>query len=131
MRELLSHGAAVQAPLLSTWESFEVVIQEQSEFLIFLWTGVSTVPVEKDHMEEMITQCIVEVLSNALSKPNAPPINPECKEILKKGGKTDRERSEDKQLEVRHLKEPSEFENPHSESVEREQSQAEDDSKKR
>ncbi|XP_040524061.1 secretogranin-1 isoform X7 [Gallus gallus] len=93
--------------------------------------GVSTVPVEKDHMEEMITQCIVEVLSNALSKPNAPPINPECKEILKKGGKTDRERSEDKQLEVRHLKEPSEFENPHSESVEREQSQAEDDSKKR
>ncbi|XP_031452635.1 secretogranin-1 isoform X1 [Phasianus colchicus] len=113
------------------WESFEVVIQEQSEFLISLWTGVSTVPVEKDHMEEMITRCIVEVLSNALSKPNAPPINPECKEILKKGGKTDRERSEDKQLEVRHLKEPSEFEDPHSESVEREQSQEESDSKKR
>ncbi|XP_042734992.1 secretogranin-1 isoform X3 [Lagopus leucura] len=92
--------------------------------------GVGTVPVEKDHMEEMITRCIVEVLSNALSKPNAPPINPECKEILKKGGKTDRERSEDKQLEVRHLKEPPEFENPHSESVEREQNQAEGDSKK-
>ncbi|XP_021245550.1 secretogranin-1 isoform X2 [Numida meleagris] len=81
-------------------------------------------------MEEMITRCIVEVLSNALSKPNAPPINPECKEILKKGGKSDTERSEDKQLEVRHLKEPSEIEKPHSESVEREQSQAEDDSKK-
>lgn len=31
-----------------------------------------------------VTRCIVEVLSNALSKPNAPPINPECKEILKK-----------------------------------------------
>uniref|UniRef100_A0A803XZA2 Secretogranin-1 n=1 Tax=Meleagris gallopavo TaxID=9103 RepID=A0A803XZA2_MELGA len=81
----------------------------------------------------------VEVLANALSKPSAPPINPECKEILKKGklpffvvgGKTDRERSEDKQLEVRHLKEPSELENPHSENVEREQSQAEGDSKKR
>lgn len=31
-----------------------------------------------------VTRCIVEVLSNALSKPNAPPINPECKEILRK-----------------------------------------------
>ncbi|XP_065592641.1 secretogranin-1 isoform X1 [Cyrtonyx montezumae] len=91
--------------------------------------GVNAVPVEKDHMKEMITRCIVEVLSNALSKPNAPLINPECREVLKKGGKTDRERSEDKQLEVKHLKEPSEFEKTHSESVEREQSQAEDSKK--
>ncbi|NXI74853.1 SCG1 protein, partial [Anseranas semipalmata] len=91
--------------------------------------GVSTVPVEKDHMEEMVTRCIVEVLSNALSKLNAPPINPECKEILKKSGKNDRERSEDKQLEVRHLKDPSEIEK-HAGSVEKEQRQAEDDSKK-
>ncbi|NXC39318.1 SCG1 protein, partial [Penelope pileata] len=95
-----------------------------------LLTGVSTVPVEKDHMEEMITRCIVEVLSNALSKPNAPPINPECREILKKSGKSDRERSEDKHLEVRHLRESEEMEKHHSESVEKEQSQAEDDSKK-
>ncbi|NXJ92714.1 SCG1 protein, partial [Corythaixoides concolor] len=93
-------------------------------------TGVSTVPVEKDHIEEMVTRCIVEVLSNALSKPNAPPINPECKEILKKSGRNDRERSENKQLEVRHLKDPAEIEKHHTESVEKEQSKAEEESKK-
>ncbi|KAM6082241.1 secretogranin-1 isoform 1-T1 [Chlamydotis macqueenii] len=92
--------------------------------------GVSTVPVEKDHIEEMVTRCIVEVLSNALSKPNAPPINPECKEILKKSGRSDRERSENKQLEVRHLKGPAEIEKHHTMSVEKEQSQAEEESKK-
>ncbi|KAM9257724.1 secretogranin-1 [Cariama cristata] len=92
--------------------------------------GVSAVPVEKDHIEEMVTWCIVEVLSNALSKPNAPPINPECKEILKKSGRNDRERSENKQLEVRHLKDPAEIEKTHTGSVEKEQSQAEEESKK-
>ncbi|KAM7116962.1 secretogranin-1 isoform 1-T1 [Ciconia maguari] len=92
--------------------------------------GVSAVPVEKDHIEEMVTQCIVEVLSNALSKPNAPPINPECKEILKKSGRNDRERSENKQLEVRHLKDPAEIEKYHAGNVEKEQSQAEEESKK-
>ncbi|XP_059684508.1 secretogranin-1 [Gavia stellata] len=92
--------------------------------------GVSAVPVEKDHIEEMVTRCIVEVLSNALSKPNAPPINPECKEILKKSGRNDRERSENKQLEVRHLKDPAEIEKHHTGSVEKEQSQAEEESKK-
>ncbi|NXK53736.1 SCG1 protein, partial [Chauna torquata] len=93
-------------------------------------TGVSAVPVEKDHMEEMVTRCIVEVLSNALSKLNAPPIDPECKEILKKSGKNDRERSEGKQLEVRHLKDQAEMEKHHVGSVEEEQSKAEDDSEK-
>ncbi|NXC73927.1 SCG1 protein, partial [Anhinga anhinga] len=93
-------------------------------------TGVSAVPVEKDHIEEVVTRCIVEVLSNALSKPNAPPINPECKEILKKSGRNDRERSESKQLEVRYLKDPAEIEKHHTGSVEKEQGQAEEDSKK-
>ncbi|XP_014819857.1 PREDICTED: secretogranin-1 [Calidris pugnax] len=78
----------------------------------------------------MVTRCIVEVLSNALSKPNAPPINPECKEILKKSGRNDRERSENNQLEARHLKDPAEIENHHPGSVEKEQSQAEEESKK-
>ncbi|XP_030346599.1 secretogranin-1 isoform X2 [Strigops habroptila] len=91
--------------------------------------GVSAVPVEKDHVEEMVTRCIVEVLSNALSKPNAPPINPECKEILKKSGRNDRERSENKQLEVRHLKDPAEVEKHQTGSVEKEQSQIEEESK--
>ncbi|XP_075605742.1 secretogranin-1 isoform X4 [Balearica regulorum gibbericeps] len=93
-------------------------------------TGVSTVPVEKDHIEEMVTQCIVEVLSNALSKPNAPLINPECKEILKKSGRKGRERTENNQLEVRHLKDPAETEKHHTGSVEKQQSQAEEESKK-
>ncbi|XP_049656741.1 secretogranin-1 isoform X1 [Accipiter gentilis] len=92
--------------------------------------GVSAVPVEKDHIEEMVTRCIVEVLSNALSKPNALPINPECKEILKKSDRNDRERSENKQLEVRHLKDLAEIEKHHTGSVEKEQSQAEGESKK-
>ncbi|NXT00282.1 SCG1 protein, partial [Jacana jacana] len=92
--------------------------------------GVSAVPVEKDHIEEMVTQCIVEVLSNVLSKPNTPPINPECKEILKKSGGSDRERSKNNQLEVRHLKGPAEIENHHPGSVEREQSQTDEESKK-
>ncbi|KFQ24322.1 Secretogranin-1, partial [Mesitornis unicolor] len=92
-------------------------------------SGVSTVPVEKDHIEEMVTRCIVEVLSNALSKSNAPPINPACKEILKKSGRNDRERSENKQLEVRHLKDPAEIENHHTGSVEKGQSQVKEESK--
>ncbi|XP_066495225.1 secretogranin-1 [Tiliqua scincoides] len=32
----------------------------------------------------MVTRCIVEVLLNGLSKPNAPPIDPMCRELLKK-----------------------------------------------
>ncbi|NWI72970.1 SCG1 protein, partial [Dryoscopus gambensis] len=93
-------------------------------------TGASTVPVEKDRTEEMVTRCIVEVLSNALSKPNAPPINPECKEILKKSDKNDRERSENKQPEVRYPKDPAETEEHPTGSMEKEQRQAEEESRK-
>ncbi|KAM8809237.1 secretogranin-1 [Eudromia elegans] len=88
-------------------------------------SGVTAVPADKDHVEEMVTQCIVEVLSNALSKPNAPPINPECREILRKSGKNDRDKNEDKQVEIRHLKDPAENEEHHTGSVEKEQSQTE------
>ncbi|XP_063008438.1 secretogranin-1 isoform X1 [Melospiza melodia melodia] len=97
---------------------------------ILLPAGASTVPVEKDHTEEMVTRCIVEVLSNALSKPNAPPINPECKEILKKSDKNDRERSENEQPEVRHPKDPAETEKHPPGSMEKEQRQAEEESEK-
>ncbi|NXM62860.1 SCG1 protein, partial [Illadopsis cleaveri] len=93
-------------------------------------TGASTVPVEKDHTEEMVTRCIVEVLSNALSKPNAPPINPECKEILRRSDKNDRERSENKEPEVRHPKEPADSQKHPAGSVEKEQRQAEEESEK-
>ncbi|NWX22607.1 SCG1 protein, partial [Aegotheles bennettii] len=96
---------------------------------VSLPTGVSTVPVEQDHAEEMVARCIVEVLSNALSKPSGPPINPECKEILKKSGRHDRGRGESKQLEVKRLKEPAEPEKHHTGSVEKEHGQAEEESK--
>ncbi|NWX89887.1 SCG1 protein, partial [Nothoprocta pentlandii] len=94
-------------------------------------TGVSAVPADKARIEEMVTECIVEVLSNALSKPNAPPINPECKEILRKSGKNDREQNGDKQVEMRHLREPAENEEHHAGSVEKEQGQTEMESKTR
>ncbi|NWR73917.1 SCG1 protein, partial [Centropus unirufus] len=93
-------------------------------------SGVGAVPVEKDHIEEMVTRCIVEVLSNALSKPNAPPINPECKDILKKSGRKDRERSENEQLEVWRSKDPAETEKHPTGSTGQEQSQGGEESKK-
>uniref|UniRef100_A0A7M4EXM4 Secretogranin-1 n=2 Tax=Crocodylus porosus TaxID=8502 RepID=A0A7M4EXM4_CROPO len=96
--------------------------------------GVSAIPLEKDHVEEMVTRCIVEVLSNALLKPNAPPINPQCKEILKKSARHDREEKKnenaDEPLEVRHLKETGEDEKHQHVSVEEEQSQNEEQSKR-
>ncbi|NXM71975.1 SCG1 protein, partial [Serilophus lunatus] len=115
-------------PLHSSENSEE--LYRSVDTLPSLPTGVSAVPVEIDHTEEMVTQCIVEVLSNALSKPNAPPINPECKEILKTSGRNDRERSENKQLEVRHSQDPAEAEKHHIDSMEKEQSQAGEKSKK-
>ncbi|KAM4042073.1 secretogranin-1 [Anomaloglossus baeobatrachus] len=56
--------------------------------------------------EEMVTRCIVEVLSNALAKPNAPPIDPECKEILKKSSPHRLDEKEDlqKEYETRNIK---------------------------
>uniref|UniRef100_F7AAQ4 Secretogranin-1 n=1 Tax=Monodelphis domestica TaxID=13616 RepID=F7AAQ4_MONDO len=69
-------------------------------------------PVDKgDHIEEMVTRCIVEVLSNALSRPNAPPINPECRKILKKSGQQDKDEteneSENSKFAVRLLRDPN------------------------
>ncbi|XP_053879789.1 secretogranin-1 isoform X1 [Malaclemys terrapin pileata] len=91
--------------------------------------GISSMPMEKDHVEEMVTRCIVEVLSTALSKPNAPPINPLCKDILKKSGRHKAEKkneNEEEQLEVRHLKESSEDEKHQHTSVEEERGQKEE-----
>ncbi|XP_069788519.1 secretogranin-1-like [Narcine bancroftii] len=35
--------------------------------------------------DEMVTRCIIEALSKALAKPNAPPLTSECRQILKSG----------------------------------------------
>ncbi|KAM4831801.1 secretogranin-1 [Urocitellus parryii] len=73
--------------------------------------AVSSVPVDsRNHSEEMVTRCIIEVLSNALSKSNIPSITPECRQILKKSGKEvqDEEKSENEntKFEVRLLRDP-------------------------
>lgn len=62
-----------------------------------LATAVSSMPADtRTHNEEMVTRCIIEVLSNALLKSNAPPITPECRQVLRKSGKEvkDEEKSE-------------------------------------
>ncbi|OCT79265.1 secretogranin-1 [Xenopus laevis] len=65
-------------------------------------------PLDKgeEHPEELVTRCIVEVLSNALAKPNAPPIDPECREILKKSSRHNQDEKDNdvKQYETRNLK---------------------------
>ncbi|XP_044783850.1 secretogranin-1 isoform X2 [Bubalus bubalis] len=65
----------------------------------------------RNHNEEMVTHCIIEVLSNALLKSSAPPITPECRQVLKKNGKElkDEEKSENEntRFEVRLLRDPA------------------------
>ncbi|XP_075060110.1 secretogranin-1 [Mixophyes fleayi] len=75
-------------------------------FLMFT-LEVTAAPFDKGvRPEEMVTRCIVEVLSNALAKPNAPAIDPECKEILKKNSRhsIDETQDEQKQYETRNIK---------------------------
>lgn len=70
--------------------------------LLSLWLGVlgvGAVPLDKgEHPDETVTRCIVEVLSNALAKPNAPPIDSECREILRKSTRLNNEKLD----EVKH-----------------------------
>ncbi|XP_022350132.1 secretogranin-1 [Enhydra lutris kenyoni] len=80
--------------------------------------AVSSVPVDnRNHNEEMVTHCIIEVLSNALSKSNVPPITPECRQVLKKSRKEvkDEEKSENEntRFEVRLLRDPADASEGH------------------
>ncbi|KAB1262748.1 Secretogranin-1 [Camelus dromedarius] len=80
--------------------------------------AVSSMPVDnRNHNEEMVTRCIIEVLSSALSKSNAPPITPECRQILRKSGKEvkDEEKSENEntRFEVRLLRDPADTSEAH------------------
>ncbi|XP_036741017.2 secretogranin-1 [Manis pentadactyla] len=77
-----------------------------------LVAAVSSIPVDnKNHNEEMVTRCIIEVLSNALLEANAPPVTPGCRQVLKKSGKEvkDEEKSENEntRFEVRLLRGPA------------------------
>ncbi|XP_011279214.1 secretogranin-1 isoform X1 [Felis catus] len=80
--------------------------------------AVSSMPVDnRNHNEEMVTRCIIEVLSNALSKSNAPPITPECRQVLKKSRKEvkDEEKNENEntRFEVRLLRNPADASEAH------------------
>ncbi|KAM5246150.1 secretogranin-1 [Ctenodactylus gundi] len=80
--------------------------------------AVSSVPVEnRSHNEEMVTRCIIEVLSNALSKANVPPVTPECRQVLKKSEKEikneEKSDNENKKFEVRLLRDPGDTSEAH------------------
>ncbi|XP_051000884.1 secretogranin-1 [Acomys russatus] len=73
--------------------------------------AVSSAPVDhRDHSEEMVTRCIIEVLSNALSKSTVPTITPECRQLLERSGKEvkgeEKDENENKKFEVRLLRDP-------------------------
>ncbi|XP_011368348.1 secretogranin-1 [Pteropus vampyrus] len=81
--------------------------------------AVSSMPVDNNrkHNEEMVTRCIIEVLSNALSKSKTPPITPECRQVLKKSAKEvkDEEKSENEntRFEVRLLRDSADASEAH------------------
>ncbi|XP_003933268.2 secretogranin-1 [Saimiri boliviensis] len=83
--------------------------------------AVNSMPVDNgNHNEEMVTRCIIEVLSNALSKSSAPPITPECRQVLKKSRKEvkDKETTENEntKFEVRLLRDPADASEAHGPS---------------
>ncbi|XP_021049899.1 secretogranin-1 [Mus pahari] len=74
--------------------------------------AVSSAPVDnRDLNEEVVTRCIIEVLSNALSKSSVPTITPECRQVLKKSGKEvkgeEKGENENSKFEVRLLRDPA------------------------
>ncbi|KAM5165375.1 secretogranin-1 [Mantella aurantiaca] len=89
--------------------------------LLMGFVEVNAAPFDKgSRQEEMVTRCIIEVLSNALAKPNAPPIDPECKEILKKSSRHNQEEEGDepKHYETRTIKDPGALDNHQHDSTE-------------
>ncbi|XP_051501359.1 sarcoplasmic reticulum histidine-rich calcium-binding protein-like [Myxocyprinus asiaticus] len=54
--------------------------------VVFLSTDGESVPVEQDtRREDLLAQCLVQILSKALYKTDAAPLHSECKNILKPG----------------------------------------------
>ncbi|KAJ7341551.1 hypothetical protein JRQ81_005787 [Phrynocephalus forsythii] len=96
--------------------------------------GVQLAPVEKeDHVEEMVTRCIVEVLLNGLSKSNAPPINPQCRELLKKNNQPKQEKEnggKDLELDSKAVPELEERQTSHEGTAREEQGLKEDEFKR-
>uniref|UniRef100_A0A8C8U4M1 Secretogranin-1 n=1 Tax=Peromyscus maniculatus bairdii TaxID=230844 RepID=A0A8C8U4M1_PERMB len=74
--------------------------------------AVGSAPVDnRDRNEEMVTRCIIEVLSSALSKSSVPTVTPECRQVLKKSGKEvkgeEKGENENTKFEVRLLRDPA------------------------
>ncbi|XP_023574409.1 secretogranin-1 isoform X2 [Octodon degus] len=65
----------------------------------------------------MVTRCIIEVLSNALSKSSVPAVTPECRQVLKKSGEEVKDEgqseSENTKFEVRLLRDPGDATEAH------------------
>nr|XP_055121563.1 secretogranin-1 [Symphalangus syndactylus] len=83
--------------------------------------AVNSMPVDnRNHNEEMVTRCIIEVLSNALSKSSAPPITPGCRQVLKTSRKDVKEKeateNENTKFEVRLLRDPADASEAHGSS---------------
>ncbi|XP_052037652.1 secretogranin-1 [Apodemus sylvaticus] len=105
---------AFPAGAVQPWEAkrLSVFSAEIKTFFIFSFKAVSSAPVEnRDHNEEMVTRCIIEVLSNALSKSSVPTITPECRQVLRKSGKEvkgeEKGENENSKFQVRLLRDPS------------------------
>ncbi|XP_027277510.1 secretogranin-1 [Cricetulus griseus] len=74
--------------------------------------AVGSAPVDNGNRnEEMVTRCIIEVLSSALSKSSVPTVTPECRQVLKKSGKEvkgeEKGENENTKFEVRLLRDPA------------------------
>ncbi|KAM6458763.1 secretogranin-1 isoform 2-T3 [Liasis olivaceus] len=96
--------------------------------------GIHSAPVENDdHTGEMITRCIIEVLLNSLSKANAPLINPQCKELLKKSDQQKQKEQnihQDMELDTRTLSESEELSKQSEGTVREEQDVSEEEFKR-
>ncbi|XP_078261738.1 uncharacterized protein LOC144596801 [Rhinoraja longicauda] len=79
---------------------------------------IEALPVERgEQRDELVTRCIIEALSNALSKPNFPSVTSECRDLLKSEkheiAENKFERGPNHYEEDRHLEDS---ENPHHEN---------------
>ncbi|XP_048841275.1 secretogranin-1 [Brienomyrus brachyistius] len=60
--------------------------------------GKLSVPVGQEKTgQELATRCVVEVLSKALSKANAPPVHPQCRDFLRAGLKHETEKKREEE----------------------------------
>ncbi|XP_005068725.1 secretogranin-1 [Mesocricetus auratus] len=84
-------------------------------------SAVGSAPVDnRNPNEEMVTHCIIEVLSSALSKSSVPTVTSQCRQVLKKSGKEikgeEKDENENTKFEVRLLRDPADASLAHGSS---------------